>query len=362
MTQKSEAINMSNNENPESILNKGSEVRIKVISSQNTDLLFEPISFDFVETLSKKELFKIAIERFYENLKDSPLSHLITTIIMSLMIFILCVTTKSYLLISDQIHYLQQETPVRIYFKDSAKQDEIINLKEQLIKDKNIQSVKLKTKEDALEEFEIRMTDVASLLSGLDEINPLPNSLEISFIQTKSDLLTYQHFADKYKNLNVVDEIRYDKFLVSFVNATVTKLSYFGLPMLLVVLLAASFVIWTDSYQAVAEKRTEIEVLRLLGATQSYIKAPFITKSLVIAFLGSLLATVFTECVLKTLGYFQIFQNKLLNLDIKTEYDILKFDPIENSYNICFYAIIIVLVTGITFLSTNHCINKALKE
>ena len=183
----------------------------------------------------------------------------------------------------------KEQVVMTIYLSDSAKQVEVNQLEKSLVLADYVKTTKYVSKEDA-----------ASLMKDeygedfLDDVgyNPLQNSIDVHL---KADFVTEQ-YLDSISNVTLnkkfVEEVRYDKDLVSIMNNNVKRISLWILVISALFTLIAVLLINSSIRLAVYSKRFIIKTMQMVGATKKFIRRPFVWQSVRLGIIGSILALV----------------------------------------------------------------------
>jgi cell division transport system permease protein len=148
---------------------------------------------------------------------------------------------------------------------------------------------KFVSKEEAMKALAKEMGDKAGLLSGLHE-NPLPASLEIIFsIADREDSLAYD-IKSKLEKMDIVDEVQYSQEWTRKIKAIMGGIKLIGSILGGLLFLATLFIITNTIKLTVFARKNEIEILRLVGATNLFIKTPFLIEGSIQGLLGGLAA------------------------------------------------------------------------
>ena len=183
----------------------------------------------------------------------------------------------------------KEQVVMTIYLSDSAKQVEVNQLEKSLVLADYVKNTKYVSKEDA-----------ATLMKDeygedfLDDVgyNPLQNSIDVHL---KADFVTEQYLDSiSYVTLNkkFVEEVRYDKDLVSIMNNNVKRISLWILVISALFTLIAVLLINSSIRLAVYSKRFIIKTMQMVGATKKFIRRPFVWQSVRLGIVGSILALV----------------------------------------------------------------------
>ncbi len=201
----------------------------------------------------------------------------ISIVIMSLTLLILAV----FLLATDNMlkfmSQAKEEVRVYVYLEDSLQQSLIEDYLRRLLSMPEVEQAIFVSKEEALYEFQREMESEGDLLSTL-ESNPLPASFRITLKDKYKEKRKIERFANQIENLAGIEEVRYGKdFLEKFYS--ITKGFFFVDAFIgIVVILSSVFIISNAVRLSVVSRKRNIEILKLVGATNRFITAPFIIE------------------------------------------------------------------------------------
>ena len=221
----------------------------------------------------------------------------ISVIIMSLSLLMLAV----FLLATDNllmiIGHAEQEMKVYVYLEDGVGEEGVLKLHRDLLSRDEVESAAFISREEALDEFrnELPVED-AEMLDALDT-NPLPDSFRIRLKNDHRDGASLTYFAGEVSQMRGVEEVRYGKdFVEKFANI-IRGIYYVDIVVGFIVILSAIFIISNAVRLTVISRKKNIKVLKLVGATNGFITAPFIIEG---AFQGGI-AAVFSLALLYAL-------------------------------------------------------------
>lgn len=207
----------------------------------------------------------------------------------------------------------KERVVMTIYLNDTAKEVEINQLEKSLTLASYIKETKYISKEEA-----------ADFMKGeygedfLDDIghNPLQNSIEVNL---KADFVTEQRLdsiSQATLTKQFVDDVRYDKDLVSMMNSNVKRISLWVLIISALFTLIAVLLINSSIRLSVYSKRFTIKTMQMVGATKQFIRRPFIWKSIKLGIIGAVIALIGMAVVLyyidKTFADLELLSNPIL--------------------------------------------------
>ena len=206
----------------------------------------------------------------------------------------------------------KEQVILTIYLEDSSKSVEIKQLEKSLAFSDYIKQTKFISKESAADFMKLEYGE-----DFLDDIgyNPLKNSIQVNL---KADYVTTRRLdsiSESTLKKNFVEDIKYDKDLVSLMNSNVKRLSLWILIISGIFTAIAVLLINSSIRLAVYSKRFSIKTMQMVGATKKFIRTPFILRSIRLGIIGSLMAITGMAIVLYYVNIsfpeFQLIQNKL---------------------------------------------------
>ncbi len=207
----------------------------------------------------------------------------------------------------------KERVVMTIYLNDSAKKVEINQLEKSLALSSYVKSTKYVSKEDA-----------ADFMKGeygedfLDDVgyNPLQNSIDVNLKAKYVTAHNLDSISQVTLNKKFVEDVRYDKDLVSIMNSNVKRISFWVLIISALFSLIAILLINSSIRLAVYSKRFIIKTMQMVGATKQFIRRPFIWKSVRLGIIGSILALIGMAIVFyyinKTFPELELLNNPIL--------------------------------------------------
>ncbi|RJQ56081.1 MAG: ABC transporter permease [Nitrospiraceae bacterium] len=151
--------------------------------------------------------------------------------------------------------------------------------------DADISGIKYISKEQALEELRLTLGEQSPVLEGFED-NPLPSSFELTLKQERLDPVFVQRKASEIKRLNGVEEVQYGEKWLSSLNALANIMKVSVVFLGGAVFIAIAFITYSTIKIFFYRRKDEIETLKLLGATRSFIRLPFLLEGLFIGIMA----------------------------------------------------------------------------
>ena len=182
---------------------------------------------------------------------------------------------------------LESEVQINVYLSDELTTPEIEGIEEELNDMQGIETVVYVNKSEAKERLSERLGEQKYLLNAFDEHNPLPNSFEITV--KRPDMV--QTAAQNIAAIEGVEEVKYGQDVVEHLFDMTRLLRIFGLILMVMLAGATVFIISNTIRLTVFARRKEIAIMKYVGATDWFIRWPFLLEGMVLGFVGGVVAT-----------------------------------------------------------------------
>ena len=233
------------------------------------------------------------VNTMWRNVRRSPYQALAAILIMSLTFLIVSFFIFVLFGSARVIDYFESKPQVAAFFKDEARQAEIDALKLAMESDEKVASVRFVSKQDALKIYrEQNKND--PLLLDLVTADILPASLEISTV----DIEDLSEVSVKLKSSPIVGEVIFQKDIVATLSAWTNALRKIGIAAIIVLSLVSIFIMMTIIGIKISQKKEDIEIMRLIGASNWYIRWPFIMEGVIYGLIGAVVGFVISIGVL----------------------------------------------------------------
>ena len=220
----------------------------------------------------------------------------IVTIFLSL--FVIGLFVMGSVMIGNLVGNVENSVTIQAFLSDDADSNAVQALQTKIEGWDDVESVKYKSKDEALEEYKQSMSNrnASDVVAALDGENPVP----ASYVITLKDPQKVEEVASKLiqdSDFQSVADGSDASSAVSYGRETVERLfsvTYYlrmGAIVLVVLLSFIAFVFINNTIRlSIAARRREIAIMRLVGASNGFIRGPFLTEGVLEALIGSLLA------------------------------------------------------------------------
>lgn len=227
------------------------------------------------------------LKESFKNLWRNKGMGLASTISIAAMLTLFGFVLLLILNINTSVYKLGTELDkVIIYLEDDVEVNQVNKLIKSIGSDERVKDLKYTSKQAALEDFKDSFGDKSYILDTIDE-NTLPASLTVSL----KDLAYTKNFAEDCKQSNGIERIDYHYDLISKMIIFEKGIKYVGFAIVLVLLFVSILIIHNTIKITVTNRRREINIMKYIGATDSYIRGPFLIEGIIFGIVGAVVAT-----------------------------------------------------------------------
>ena len=276
--------------------------------------------------------FKESLQGFTRNL-STALGSIITIFLSLLIIGIFLVVG---VMVENLVTSIESEVSITAYVSDEADQNDIDRVMSTVRSMNDVSNVSFTTKEQALEKFSASISN-AEIIEQLDGQNPLPASIDIELSDPQSvDSVAQQLENDSvYQKIcedpnNPADSVKYGQTTVERLFAVTNYVRYIGIALIVLLIFIALVFINNTIRLAILARRKEIAIMRLVGASNGFIRGPFLMEGALHAIIGSILAV----------GVIQLLRVSAIP-QLQTSLQFLSFDISGTTYLLIYGALVL---------------------
>lgn len=228
----------------------------------------------------------------------------IVTVIILILAFFSINLLLSVQVISDAaIDTVRDKIDVSMYMKAEAQESEILALRAQISALNNVREVIYVSKQQALEDFQTQHKNDPDILEALRELDS--NPLSASLIIRPQDVNHYDSLIADLNRISspIIESRNFEdhKLMLEKINTITERVNQAGFAVSLLFIFITLLVLYNTIRVAIYTHRSEIGIMRLVGASDWFIRAPFIVSSIIYTLIGIIL----------TAGLFYLFLNLL---------------------------------------------------
>lgn len=223
----------------------------------------------------------------FQNIWRNKILSLATIFVMAIILFMFNIILSINFLAETALESLSEKIDIVVYLKESASENDILKLTNDLEKLEGINSVIYTTKEKALEDLQKSHPDLTLAFEKYGLGNPLPQSISITTQHPKyyNEIKKYLQ-QEKFSNiLSQSEQKEEDTNILNTVSQNLNSLSIFARQILfwiIITFLIGGILIMINALQiTIFSRKKEIEVMKMVGASHNFIKLPFIIESII---------------------------------------------------------------------------------
>ena len=249
---------------------------------------------------------------------------------VALSIFMLGVFLCGVVNLNNMAASLETQVQLSVYLKDDLTTNQIMETGKAVKSQPHIKELKFVTKDQALQDFKSRLgDDQKQMIDSLEGVNPLPNSYIVTFENPQDVKLAAKELA----TVPGVESVHYGQDVVDEL-FKITQIIRIGGIVLIAFLAAATLFIISNTIRlTVFARRKEIAIMKYVGATNGFIRWPFVIEGMLLGCIGGLIAVACT-------GEFYYF----ITSEIEQS---LAFFPLVPMFPIFYQLAVALLIIGI---------------
>ena len=236
-----------------------------------------------------------------------------------------------------------RDCEIQVFISNDLDEAGYDNIGEQIKKIEFVEGVEKYTKEQIFEEMKVKLKDKASILEGLENDNPFRNSFKVSL----TDLTQTAVVAKKITNISGVENTTDFQEAAGTIVKVVNTIKNASLWLIIILCIVSAFIVSNAVKVSVYSRRKEINIMKYIGATDWFIRWPFIIEGIIIGIYGAVITFV-----AEWLIYWRVYAS--VNLG---NFEMLRFSDIAGTLVLVF----VLVGAGIGAVGSIISIRKHLK-
>ncbi len=197
-----------------------------------------------------------------------------------------------FLIFEKNVNHIMREVEasqgIQVFIKNEATQEQIDKLNEDIRAIDGVSTTEFISKEEALNQMKERFGEKQDLLSGYEENNIFP----ASYVVTLTDLSKSKEIQEKIQQFEVVKRITSKNETIDTLVNLAKGINYITLATSILLVCISVFIISNTIKLTVHARRKEISIMKYVGATNGFIRWPFIVEGMIIGVLASIISIV----------------------------------------------------------------------
>lgn len=193
------------------------------------------------------------------------------------------------------LKYIQDKIDIRVYFKSDTDTSKMMDFRSEILKYREVKSADIVSKNQALSEFKVNNANKPEILKAIEAVedNPLLASVNIKAVDPEK----YDVIANSVENSVYKDDIasvnyQQYKLVIDRFNSTIQTIRKTGVFLFILFSLIAILITFNVIRMTIFNHGTEIEIMRLVGASNNYIRLPFVFEGIIYGTVSACIAIV----------------------------------------------------------------------
>lgn len=293
-------------------------------------------------SFSTKEYF---VRETYKSIRRNGFMSFASISTVAVSLLVLGMFLLIFLNTNNLAKYLESQVQISVYMLDEADNETLESVGKRLGEFEGVEKVSFISKDEALEKFRERLGDQQQLLDSLGSDNPFPNYFDVQ-VDTPERI---QQLTPQISELPKVETAKFGQEVVENLFQLTRILRFGGIMLVVFLSMATLFIISNTIRLTVFARRKEVVIMKYVGATDWFIRWPFLLEGMTLGFFGAIVASLLINMIYSGL------QTKI--------YATLAFLPLLPAYPLLTYVSIFLLIagTGIGALGSYISLRKFLR-
>ena len=188
--------------------------------------------------------------------------------------------------LNNAVETLETQQGIQVFIQKTATDAQMEQIGERIQAIDGVNKVTFVSKEDALNQTKEKLKDKQALIAGWDESNPF----KASYLVTLTDLKLSSQVQDEIKKIDNIDSIQSRDETINGLVAIANGVRIVSAVILTLLVLISIFIIGNTIKLTVHARRKEISIMKYVGATDSFIRWPFVIEGIIIGIVAALLS------------------------------------------------------------------------
>ena len=286
------------------------------------------------------------------NIRRNKLYSLASVVTISACIFLF----GAFFSVITNIHFMiekaEENVGITIFFDEGIEDTRIEEIGNEIQQRQGVARVEFLSAEEAWEQFkEVYFKEMPQLADGFIGDNPLSNSS--SYAVYLADVSLQEEIVTWLENIEGIRKVNYSEMAAGGLEDFNHLASYVSIGLIGILLVVSIFLISNTISLAYTVRKKEMQLMKWMGATNFFVRAPFVVEGLIIGIVGSALPLVFIYALYKEIVTFVYHKFSFIS-------NVIQFLPVKDVF-VPLIPIALLLGAGIGFVGSFFTIQKQLK-
>ncbi len=281
----------------------------------------------------------MSVRAFFNSIKEGFIGivrHPLVTVASITTILLMLVVMSAFFIFAtnarSMMRRLGQKPPIEVYMVLNCEQEQLDTVSQALNSDQRILSWAMHTPEENYNEFKANLGERSSLLDEIDYDQVLPYTFSIQL----KDPRDAEGVVNSVQIYDGISKVATESNVMNFLNKATSAVNVATVVSFIVLFIISLFIISNMVRISVYSRASEIEIMKFVGATNGYIRMPYITEGAIVGLLSALIAWVIT-----------VFSYKAIYEKLMDQVDPTSFYALLNTRSLMWTLLIMVVLFGV---------------
>ncbi|MBP0987335.1 MAG: permease-like cell division protein FtsX [Oscillospiraceae bacterium] len=254
----------------------------------------------------KLSSFRYLVRQGFDNVWKNRVMAFASFCVLLVSLLLVGISVLFYVNINAIIGGIEDKNEVIVYLSETTSEERRTEIGDELAAMKNIASVQLYTKEEALEDLKVDMSDQAIVFESLGDDNTLLDAYRIRV----ADISKMDETISATKKMQDVDSVRSPDSFVELLTEMRRVVTIVAIAIIIALFIVSMVIISNTTRASVFSRRREISIMQSVGATKAFIRFPFFIEGMINGFMAGVFATLLTwfayDSLVNLLGRFDV--------------------------------------------------------
>ena len=259
------------------------------------------------------------------NIKRNWMFSLASILTMAACIFLVGVFYSIVNNVDNIAHKVEQEVPITVFFNEGTTQEQIDQISAMISQRPEVEKVEFTSADQAWEDFKEEHFQGSDAAEGFRDDNPLVNSANLAVymnqIEMQGELVSY------IQGLDQVREVEQSEEAANTLGSFNRLVSYASLVIIVLLIVISVFLISNTVSVGIAVRKEEIGIMKYIGATDGFVRAPFVLEGMVLGLIGAAIPLTALYFLYNTAVEYVLTRFNVLT-------GVVEFIPVANIYRV----------------------------
>ena len=259
------------------------------------------------------------------NIKRNWMFSLASILTMPACIFLVGVFYSIVNNVDNIAHKVEQEVPITVFFNEGTTQEQIEQISAMISQRPEVEKVEFTSADQAWEDFKEEYFQGSDAAEGFRDDNPLVNSANLAVymnqIEMQGELVSY------IQGLDQVREVEQSEEAANTLGSFNRLVSYASLVIIVLLIVISVFLISNTVSVGIAVRKEEIGIMKYIGATDGFVRAPFVLEGMVLGLIGAAIPLTALYFLYNTAVEYVLTRFNVLT-------GVVEFIPVANIYRV----------------------------